>query len=133
MFYIYCSIKAIYRYEIKYWFHNWVGETPLCIKFPRLFDLAVNMECSVEERARLGREEGGMAWVWRRQLLAWEEDSVRECILLLHNVVLQVNVFDKWRCLLDPLHDYSVREAYRHITTSGEQVGRSLVVDVWHR
>jgi len=84
----------------------------------------------VEEMARLGWAEGGMAWVWRRQLLAWEEDSVRECILLLHNVVLQVNVFDKWRWLLDLIHGYSVREAYRHITTFGEQMDRSLVDDV---
>jgi hypothetical protein len=116
-----------------FWYDNWVGETPLCTKFPRLFDLAVNKECSVGEMARLGWAEGGRAWVWRRRLLAWEEDSVRECTLLLHNVVLQVNVLDKWRWLLDPVNGYSVREAYRHITTSGEQVDRSVVDDVWHR
>jgi len=72
-----------------------------------------------------------MAWVWRRCLLAWEENSVRECTLLLHNVVLQVNVSDKWRWLLDHVHGYTIREAYRFIT-SGEQVDRSLVYDVWH-
>jgi hypothetical protein len=37
-----------------FWSDNWVGETPLCIKFPRLFDVAVNKECSVGEMARLG-------------------------------------------------------------------------------
>jgi len=81
---------------------------------------------------RLGWAVGGMAWVWRRRLLAWEEDSVRECSLLLHNVVLQVNVSDNWRWLLDPVRGYIVWAAYRFITSS-EQVDRSLVDDVWHR
>jgi len=31
--------------------------------------------------------------VWRRRLLEWEEDSVRECIALLHNIVLQDNIW----------------------------------------
>ena len=92
----------------------------MCIKFPRLFDLVVNNECSVGEMVGLGWAAGGRPWVWRRRLLAWEEDNVRECILLLHDVVLQVNVSDKWRWLLDPVNGYSVREAYRYITTSGE-------------
>jgi len=35
-----------------FWFGNWVGERPLCLQFPRLFNLAVNRECSVEEMAR---------------------------------------------------------------------------------
>jgi len=66
-------------------------------------------------------------------LFAWEEGSLRECSLLLHNVVLQDSITDKWRWLLDPIHGYSVREAYRFITNVGEQVDRSLVDDVWHR
>jgi len=116
-----------------FWFDNWVGDMPLRFKFPRLFDLAVNKECLVEEMARLGWTIEGMAWVWRRRLLAWEEDSVRECTLLLNNVVLQVTVNDTWRWLLDPVHGYSVREAYRFLTSHGEQMDRSLVNDVWHR
>jgi hypothetical protein len=71
--------------------------------------------------------------VWRRRLLAWEEESVRECSVLVHNVVLQDNVSDTWRWMLDPVHGYSVREAYRFITSSGVQVDRSLVDDVWHK
>jgi hypothetical protein len=37
-----------------FWHENWVGEIPLRVKFPRLFDLAVSKECSVEEMWRLG-------------------------------------------------------------------------------
>jgi len=116
-----------------FWFDCWVGEMSLKLKYPRLFDLAVSKECSVEEMWRLGWMEGDRAWVWRRRLLAWEEDSVRECISLLHNIVLKENVNGTWRWLLDASNGYSVRESYRCITHSGEIVDRSLVDDVWHR
>jgi len=115
-----------------FWFDHWVGEMPLRIKFPRLFDLAINKESTVEEMASLGWEVEGRAWEWRRRLLAWEEDSVKECSEMLHNIVLQVEVADSWRWLLDPVHGYSVRNSYRFLTTSEEQVDRSPVDDVWH-
>ena len=54
-----------------FWFDHWVGEMPLRIKFSRLFDLAINKECMVEEMASLGWEVEGRAWEWRRRLLAW--------------------------------------------------------------
>jgi len=116
-----------------FWFDNWVGERPLRLQFPRLFDLAIIKEYTVEKVERLGWEVGGGGWEWRRQLLAWGEESVRECFEELHNIVLQVDVTDKWRWLLDHVHGYSVRESYRFITNSGAQVDRSLVNDVWHR
>ena len=78
----------------------------------------------MEEMEREGWGEGGGAWLWRRRLLAWEEDSLRERSLLLHNIVLQDSVTDKWRWLLDPIHGYSVRETYRFITNFGDQVDR---------
>jgi hypothetical protein len=65
-----------------FWYDCWVGEMPLKLKFFRLFGLAVFKECSVEEMSTLGWMEGGGAWVWRRRLLAWEEESVRECSIL---------------------------------------------------
>ena len=40
--------------------------------------------------------------------MAWEEESVRECTVLLNNVILQVNIKDHWRWLLGPIHGYSV-------------------------
>ena len=58
---------------------------------------------------------------------------MRECFAVLHNIVLQVDVTDTWRWLLDPMHGYSVRESYRFIPNSGEQVDMSLVDDVWQR
>lgn len=44
----------------------------------------------MEEIESLGWEEEGRAWEWRRRLLAWEEENMRECSEVLHNIVLQV-------------------------------------------
>jgi len=76
------------------WYDSWVGEIPLRFKFPRLFDLAVGNESSVEDMWRLGWAIGSGGWEWWRRLLAWEEESVRECSVLLNNVVLQDNTHD---------------------------------------
>lgn len=80
--------------------------------------------------SRVGWEVG---WEWRRRLLAWEEESARECSTLLLNIVLQENAHDTWRWLLHPSHGYTVRESYRFLTNNGNLVDRSLVYDVWHK
>jgi len=114
-----------------FWYDNWIGEIPLRLKFQRLFDLSVSKESTVEKMARLGWEEDGLAWVWRRRLLAWEEESLRECSALLNNITLQENVLDTWRWQLDPIRGYSVKESYRYITDTDETLDRTLVDDVW--
>jgi len=83
-----------------FWTDNWVGGVPLRMQFSHLYDLPVYRECSVEEMATLGWEEGENAWGWRRRLLAWEEESVRECSTLLNNIILQDHIQDKWKWLL---------------------------------
>jgi len=99
-----------------FWYDKWIGDMPLRLKFPRLFDLAVEKDCTVGGMEGRGRGIDGAAWKWRRRLFAWEE-SMREYSLLLHNIVLQDTVLDSWRWLLDPIHGYTVRGAYRFITT----------------
>jgi hypothetical protein len=56
--------------------------------------------------------------VWRRRLLAWEEESVAECVALLSNIVLQENTIDRWRWVLDPINGYTVRGTYQCLTSS---------------
>jgi len=117
--------------DTMFWYDNWIGDIPLRYKFPRLFDLAESKERTVEEMSRLGWEEEGLAWVWRRCLLAWEEESLRECSALVNNIVLQVNIHDAWKWLLDPSRAYSVRESYWYLTLSGITLDRECVDDVW--
>ncbi|XP_024626648.1 uncharacterized protein [Medicago truncatula] len=114
-----------------FWHDNWVGEIPSRNKFPRLFDLPVNQESSVDELSRLGWMTGGGGGCGHR-LLAWEEESVRECFVLLHNDVLQDHTHDTWKWLLDPIHGYSVRGVYRFFTATDVPVVRNLTTDVWN-
>jgi len=72
----------------SFWYDIWVGEVMLKLKFPRLFALFVIKESSVEEMVRVLGTIKEWESLWRRRLLAWEEESVRECSVLLHNIVL---------------------------------------------
>ncbi|XP_024626847.1 uncharacterized protein [Medicago truncatula] len=85
------------------------------------------------EMANLGWGEGGEAWGWQRRLLAWEEESVRECSAMLSNVVLQDHIQDFWRWLLDPIHGYTVRGTYRFLTSDAEPVVEGVQKNVWHK
>lgn len=84
------------------------GKITFEIEISRLFYLDVHKERTVEEMKWLGWDEGGDAWEWRRRLLAWEDESVGECSILHHNVVLQKTSTDTWKWLLDPIDGYSV-------------------------
>lgn len=119
--------------DTLFWHDKWVGNIPLRLKFPRLFDLALEKDASVEYMSRRGWESDGEAWVWRRRLFAWEEECVRECSLLLTNIVLQDGVSDSWRWLLDPHNGYTVREAYRLLTSNDILSDGTQVDDVWHK
>lgn len=70
-----------------FWTDIWVGGALLRIRFSRLFELVEHRWCTVEDMAQLGWEKGGEAWKWTRRFFAWEEESVHECVLLLHNGV----------------------------------------------
>ena len=66
-----------------FWTDNWLGGVPLKLQFSRLYELSVHKECSVEDMARLGWEEGDNAWGWKRRLMAWEEVGARSYSWLL--------------------------------------------------
>lgn len=110
-----------------------MGSLPLRVRFPRLFSLAEDRWVTVVERASRGWMVVGGAGKWRRRLLSWEEESVSECPAILHNIVLQDNILDKWRWLLDPIHGYSVKGTYHLLTSVEAPTDRGLYVDVWHK
>ncbi|XP_039687924.1 uncharacterized protein [Medicago truncatula] len=112
-----------------FWFDRWLGDVPFNRRFARLFDLTTNKMCTVADMYRLGWEEGGDAWVWRRRLWAWEE----ECRSLLDNVRLRLNVLDRWQWDPDTIDVYTVRGVYQILTTS---VSNTIVKTdelVWHK
>lgn len=116
-----------------FWMDNWVGGVPLRTRFRRLNDLVVHRECSVADVAELGWEVGGSGWVWRRGILVWEEESMRECSVLLHNVVLQDNIFDYWKWLLEPTQGYSVRGTYHFLTATDDVLDGGRISNMWHK
>ncbi|CAJ2645018.1 unnamed protein product [Trifolium pratense] len=80
----------------------------------------------------LGWGLDGAAWVWRRQLRAWEEELLGECQSLLSVIYLQVQSSDRWQWQPDPDTGYTVRGAYQLLTTMD-----SIIVDdaehlIWH-
>ena len=91
---------------------TWLGVVPLCVRFRRLFDLAVDKSTTVAQIFFRGWEDGGAGWRWRRRLWVWEEEMLGECIILLRNVCLQINVKDTWKWHMDTSAGYTVRSAY---------------------
>ena len=84
-------------------------------------------------RINLCWEEGGSAWVQRRRLIVWEEESVTKCTVLLYDIVLQDNIFDRWRWLLDPINGYSVKGTYHYLMPANTPHDQGLLDDVWHK
>ncbi|XP_045789438.1 uncharacterized protein LOC123884396 [Trifolium pratense] len=83
--------------DTLFWTDSWLDETPLCERFGRLFALAETKSHTVAEMFFLGWGLDGAAWVWRRQLRAWEEDLLGECQSLLSVISLQVQTSDRWQ------------------------------------
>jgi len=74
--------------DTLFWHDAWLGAVPFCVRFRRLFELAVDKSTMVAQMFSRGWEDGGEGWRWRRRLWVWEEEMLRECIILLRNVCL---------------------------------------------
>jgi len=72
----------------------------------------------VAEMYSLGWGEDGESWKWRRRLLAWEEEKVRECCDFLTNIVLHPHISDRWIWHLHVTKKYNVTSAYNHLMST---------------
>jgi hypothetical protein len=116
-----------------FWSDPWLDGVPMCERFRRLFNLAENKSSTVTEMYSSGWGGRGAAWVWRRQLWVWEEEMLRECQTLFLNVSVQVWSPDRWQWVPDPATGYSVRDAYK-ILTSQDTVTLGAAGDlIWHK
>ncbi|KAK2369241.1 hypothetical protein QL285_082389 [Trifolium repens] len=70
--------------------------------------------------------------VWRRQLLAWEEEILRECQTLLLTVTVQVGLPNRWQWRPDPVSGYSVRDAYQILTSQDTVTIGTADYLLWH-
>ena len=71
--------------------------------------------------------------MWRRHILAWEEETVAECSSLMRNVILQDHIHDRWWWLLDPIDGYSVKGTYHYLTATDVPLERDLFDTVWQK
>ncbi|MCI67038.1 heat-shock protein, partial [Trifolium medium] len=72
------------------------------------------------------------AWVWRRQLRAWEEEMLGECQTLLVNLSLQAQSSDRWQWRPDPNTGYAVRGAYQLLTSHVPATTDDAENLIWH-
>ncbi|GAU20017.1 hypothetical protein TSUD_273520 [Trifolium subterraneum] len=93
--------------ETFFWTDPWLGGSPLC--------------------------ERGEAWVWRRQLWVWEEEMLRECQALLLNFSFQVQSVDSWQWQPNLDTCYSVRGAYRLLTSQDSVTLGEVETLIWHK
>ncbi|GLU16414.1 hypothetical protein SLE2022_328490 [Rubroshorea leprosula] len=61
-----------------FWHDKWVGSVPLKISFNRLFSLATSKGALVSEMDDWRDGSWIWKWSWRRNLFAWEYDSLQE-------------------------------------------------------
>jgi hypothetical protein len=73
----------------RFWKDCWIGDSPFCFKFPRLFSLSVQKEAFVSEVL-----EGRCRWslLWRRELYLWEDEWATHLLGPLENMVLTHDV-----------------------------------------
>lgn len=110
-----------------------VGEVPISVRFRHLYELAESRVLTVAEMWQLGWGDGGEAWKWKRSVRSWGEDLLGECCVMLHNVVLQVTVKDRWQWLLDPVKGYTITKVYNYLIFSDGPTDEERFMEIWHK
>ncbi|GAU35959.1 hypothetical protein TSUD_207630 [Trifolium subterraneum] len=87
---------------------------------------------TVAEMFSLGWRADGEAWEWRRPLWAWEEEMLRECQALLLNLSLQAQSSNRWQWQPDPVGGYTVRGAYKLLTSQDSVIMDDADKLIWH-
>jgi hypothetical protein len=100
--------------QTSFWKDIWVGLSPLCVKFPRLFSISMQKDASVASLWN-SNEHTGWNLVWRRRLFVWETILVDELNVLLGSVVLSTKEDGRgWRP--EQGGDFKVKYTYDLVT-----------------
>ena len=90
--------------DTRFWLDCWIGEMPLCKKFPRLAALEVDIGCMVADRW----SPEGWSWQWRRQFEGGVSHSQLACLVnMLHSFSCSDHK-DVWRWNIDEDGEFSV-------------------------
>jgi hypothetical protein len=108
----------------RFWKDAWIGDGPLCLKFPRLFSLSMQKDISVGDL--LNMEDGRWDFIWRRNLFQWESESVNLLLGLLVDVSL-TDVHDVWIWNQNPEEVFSVKSAHDLLV----ELGDNPILSAW--
>ncbi|MCH79506.1 LINE-1 reverse transcriptase like [Trifolium medium] len=100
----------------RFWKDCWLGVSPLCDRFPRLFSISSQKEAKLND-VRVVRE--GVArweWAWRRRLFIWEEELLWGLTELLPLLVLSGEE-DSWYWGLEEGGVFTVKSTYLMLGT----------------
>jgi mannosylglycoprotein endo-beta-mannosidase len=104
---------------IRFWRDVWLGDSPLCHKFPRLFSLSVQKEVCVGDLLKVEGERRRWDFCWRRNFFQWEEGLLNQLVESLENISLSHDI-DRWVWKLNPEEGFSVKSAYDSLMDGGD-------------
>jgi hypothetical protein len=95
----------------RFWLDCWMGNSPLCEKFPRLFSISSHKDGLVGEYWEEKERWSGGEWGWHRRLFVWEET-------LLNNLLENFPPFsmleeeDSWKWVQSEDGNFTVKSTY---------------------
>ncbi|KAK2405812.1 hypothetical protein QL285_041620 [Trifolium repens] len=103
----------------RFWKDVWIGDVPLCIRFPRLYSISLQKDEYVGVLSEVVGERRNWRWSWRRNLFQWEVERLEQLETFLQNVRLS-NDIDDWRWSINPEEGFSVKSAYDLLVGFGD-------------
>jgi hypothetical protein len=106
----------------RFWKDAWLGPSPLCVCFPRLFSISTQKDAMINEVWVVREEVGRWELDWRRRLFVWEEEllgGLRETLPILELTLDE----DVWFWGPGEGGDFSVHSVY--LLLGGARIGGS--------
>nr|GFA55626.1 RNA-directed DNA polymerase, eukaryota, reverse transcriptase zinc-binding domain protein [Tanacetum cinerariifolium] len=104
-FWEHCKIRIRNGSTTQFWYDLWIGDMPLYAKFPRLFALDLNKDCSVADKLNNSVELS-----FRRTVRGGiDQHQMFDLVSMLESIVLSSSN-DRWVCGLSNDGDFKVKD-----------------------
>jgi hypothetical protein len=98
----------------SFWCDTWVGDLPLCDRFPRLYSISSQKENSVSEVRSLNPAQQPWRLNWR--LFEWEKTLLEELMGLINPVIISLDDEDSWGWVPERGAEFTVKSTYRTVS-----------------
>ena len=99
--------------RINFWKDAWCGEEALCVKYPVLFNLALNKEAKVADMWESNGGVGGWSPIFLRALNDWEIEEMARFLQTLHDNILRPTGEDTLLLKEVKARSFSVKVMYK--------------------